>query len=53
MIYVGLLFIVLSTVYSFSYAAYSWKDNNKRAALGTLLLVFSAMGLALYVFIRT
>jgi hypothetical protein len=52
-IYAGILFVVLSSIYSFSYAAYSWKNNNKRAAMGTLLMLFLAMGLTLFVFIRT
>lgn len=53
MIYAGLLFVVLSSVYTFSFAAYAWKENNKRASIGVLLITFMAMGVTLIAFLRT
>ena len=52
-IYAGLIFVVLSSIYTFSFAKESWKNNNKLASIGSLILVFISMALALFVFMRT
>lgn len=51
-IYLGFLFIILSSIYTFSFANQSWKSNNKAAATGAVLLVFIALGVALFVSLR-
>ncbi|NLE24447.1 MAG: hypothetical protein GX625_03750 [Clostridiaceae bacterium] len=50
--YLGFLYIILSSIYTFSYAKQAWKDN-KLASMGAVLLVFISMGVTLFVFLRT
>lgn len=52
-IYAGFLYIILSSIYTFSFAGHSWKDNNKLAALGAILVVLLSMGVSIFVFLRT
>lgn len=51
-IYFGFLYIVLSSIYTFSYAKKTWQKN-KAASLGAVLLVFISMGAAIFVYMRT
>lgn len=51
-IYAGFLYIILSSIYTFSYAKQTWKKN-KAASLGAVLLVFISMGAAIFVFMRS
>lgn len=51
-IYLGLIYIILSSLYTFSYAKQTWKEN-KTASLGAVLLVFISMGAAIFVFLRS
>lgn len=53
MYYLGLIFVILSSIYSFSYAAYAWKNNSKTAAVGTVIAVFLAIGFTLFLMSRT
>ncbi|NLO98794.1 MAG: hypothetical protein GX386_00670 [Clostridiaceae bacterium] len=50
--YLGFLYIILSSIYSFSYAKQVWEEN-KLASLGTVLLVFISMGVTIFIYIRT
>ncbi len=50
--YLGFLYIILSSIYSFSYAKQVWKEN-KLASMGAVLLVFISMGTAMFVFLRS
>jgi hypothetical protein len=52
-IYVGFLYIILSSIYTISYAGQSWKENNKKAAIGAVLLVFLSMAVAIVAYLRT
>jgi hypothetical protein len=51
-IYAGFLYIILSSIYTFSYAKKIWKKN-KAASIGAILIVFISMGAAVFVFMRT
>lgn len=51
-IYLGFLYIILSSLYTFSYAKQEWKEN-KAASLGAVLLVFISMGVTIFVYLRT
>jgi len=54
MIYLaGFLFIILSSIYTMSYAKYSWTNNNKLAAIGAVLIIFISFGVVLMVYLRT
>ncbi len=52
-VYIGLLYVVLSSFYTFSYAGQVWKENNKLAAIGAVLLVLISYGLAILLFLKT
>lgn len=51
-IYIGFLYIILSSIYSISFAKQSW-SNNKAASMGAVLLVFLSMGAAIFIYSRT
>ncbi|NLU52957.1 MAG: hypothetical protein GXX10_08870 [Clostridiaceae bacterium] len=51
--YVGLLYVILSSIYTISFARQSWKKGNKLAAFGAALLVAISIGLSIWVFSRT
>lgn len=51
-IYAGILYVILSSIYTLSFAKYSWKNGNKLAAVGSVLLVLVSYGLSIFVFIR-
>ncbi len=51
--YAGFLFILLSSIYTFSFAGHSWKENNKLAAMGAVLIEFAAMAVSYIAFLRT
>ncbi|MGI6621829.1 MAG: hypothetical protein GX227_04815 [Clostridiaceae bacterium] len=51
-IYAGFLYIILSSVYTFSYAKQIWQKN-KAASLGSVLLVFVSMGAAIFIYLRS
>ena len=51
-VYLGFLYIILSSIYTFSYAKQAWKDN-KLASLGAVLLVFISMGVTIFIYLRT
>ena len=51
-IYLGFIFIILSSIYTFSFAGQSWRNNNKAAAIGAVLLVFIVLGVALFLRLR-
>ncbi len=50
-VYIGLAYVVLSSIYTFSFAGQAWKENNKLAAIGAVLLVFVSFGLAILLFL--
>ncbi|HHU89866.1 MAG TPA: hypothetical protein GXZ22_02270 [Clostridiaceae bacterium] len=50
--YLGFLYVILSSIYTFSYAKQTWEEN-KLASLGAVLLVFISMGVTIFVFSRT
>lgn len=52
-VYLGIAYIVLSSIYTFSFAGQTWKNENKLAAIGAVLLVFVSMGLAILLCRRT
>lgn len=52
-IYAGFLYIILSSIYTFTFAGQAWKDNHKAAAIGAVLLVFISMGLSVIVLLRS
>lgn len=51
-IYAGFIFIILASIYTFSYAGQAWKAKNRSAAVGAVLLMLISIGLpiALMVF---
>ncbi|NLL67388.1 MAG: hypothetical protein GX236_06780 [Clostridiaceae bacterium] len=51
-IYLGFLYVILSSIYTFSYAKQTWEDN-KMASLGAVLLVFISMGITIYIYFKT
>lgn len=52
-IYAGLVYVLLSSIYTFSFAGQAWKSDNKAAAIGAVLLVFISIGLSIFIFLRT
>lgn len=50
-VYAGFLYIVLSSIYSFSYAKKIWRQN-KAASIGALLLVFISAGASIIIYLR-
>lgn len=50
-VYLGFLYIILSSIYTFSYAKQAWKDN-KLASLGAVMLVFISMGAGIFIYLR-
>jgi hypothetical protein len=50
--YMGFLYVILSSLYTLSYAKQTWQDN-KAASLGAILLVFISMGVAIFIYLRT
>jgi len=51
-IYIGFLYIILSSIYTFSYAKKMW-PKRKAASIGAVLLVFASAGAAIIVYLRT
>ncbi len=51
-VYLGFLYVILSSIYTFSYAKQAW-EHNKLASLGAVLLVFISMGVTIFVYLRT
>lgn len=51
-VYLGLAYVILSSIYTFSFAGQTWA-NNKPAAMGAVLLVFVSMGLSVIVLLRS
>lgn len=51
-IYIGFLYIILSSIYTISFAGQSWK-HNKLAAIGAVILVFLSMVVSILVYLRT
>ncbi len=52
-IYAGIIYIVLSSIYTFSYVRYTWNSSNKLAAMGAILVVFLSIGLSIFAYLRT
>ena len=50
--YLGFLYIILSSIYTFSYAKQTWEEN-KLASLGAVLLVFISMGITIFIYLRS
>ncbi|MCX7772769.1 MAG: hypothetical protein N2376_06625 [Clostridia bacterium] len=50
---ISALFLLLSSLYTFSFAKSSWKENQKLGAIGALLIVFLGWGISLIVLMRT
>jgi len=50
--YLGFLYIILSSIYTFSFAKQTWEEN-KLASIGAVLLIFISMGISIFVFFRT
>lgn len=51
-LYLGFLYVILSSLYTLSYAKQTWKDN-KAASLGAILLIFISMGAVIVIYLRT
>jgi hypothetical protein len=51
-IYAGFLYIILSSIYTFSYAKKIWQKN-KPASVGAILIVFASIGAAIFLYMRT
>jgi hypothetical protein len=50
--YFGFLYIILSSIYTFSFARYSWRKNNKLAAVGAVLMVMLSIAVSTFVLLR-
>ncbi len=50
--YLGFIYIILSSLYTFSYAKKMWGEN-KAASIGAVLLVFISMGVTIFIYLRT
>lgn len=51
--YLGLLYVILSSIYTLSFSRQSWKKGKKLSAFGAALLVVISIGLSIWVFSRT
>ncbi|HHY63829.1 MAG TPA: hypothetical protein GX501_02170 [Clostridiaceae bacterium] len=51
-IYAGFLYLILSSIYTFSYAKKIW-PKNKAASMGAVLLVFISSAAAILAYLRT
>lgn len=45
--YAVILFILVPSIYTFSYAKHSWKNKNKLAAIGAVLLATASIAIPL------
>jgi len=49
----GFLLIFLLSIYTMSFAKYSWNNDNKLAAIGAILLIFLSFGVCFLVYLKT
>ncbi|HHW23527.1 MAG TPA: hypothetical protein GXX26_11720 [Clostridiaceae bacterium] len=50
--YAGFIYIILTSIYTFSYAKKIWQKN-KAASIGAILIIFISLGAAVFVYLRT